>query len=472
MPQEPASRSAIPARGNPHSLSLSLEARIDSMPKVGLNRAAWTGLMLCFFFVNYDIGVMSVAIPSMSRDLGLTGAALGYPVTWNLVGYCAGAYAFGWIADRFGRQIGLRLTILALGASGILSGLSWDVWSLTVFRFLAGCGMGAVISLCSAYIGEVTPKNRRGGYLSRLFTAGLVLLLITGFLSLPVLAAAPHTGWRYLFAAGGLVLVVLPLVNSRSLVESPRWLVAQGRDDEARGVIARMERIAGVDHQPIELVPAANSSTAEDPQSRERQPMMRTLLQPPHLLRLTGILSFWFIFYIAVYGFVTYTPLILEGLGVGTSHAVFITVLSRVSLVVAGIVMTLLIEQVERRTLVIAGALIFAVGLVLLVFSGNDAVASAAVLVAGFGYSFVAPAAYTYTAEMFPTKVRGTASAISDGVGHLGGAIAPFVVLPILAGSGAQAAIWTIVGLLVASAVVIRTGVRTRNRSLSEIGAQ
>jgi putative MFS transporter len=64
--------------------------------------------MLCFFFANYDIAVLAITLPSMRDELGLAGAQLGYPVTWNLVGYCVGAYAFGHIADRHGRQRGLR----------------------------------------------------------------------------------------------------------------------------------------------------------------------------------------------------------------------------------------------------------------------------------------------------------------------------------------------------------------------------
>jgi putative MFS transporter len=79
--------------------------------------------------------------------------------------------------------------------------------------------------------------------------------------------------------------------------------------------------------------------------------------------------------------------------------------------------------------------------------------------------------AFIYTAEIFPTRARGTAAAIGDGLGHLGGAIAPVVVLPVLVGFGGAAAVWVITGLTLLSGLIVTFGVRTRNRSLTEIAS-
>ena len=63
-------------------------------------------------------------------------------------------------------------------------------------------------------------------------------------------------------------------------------------------------------------------------------------------------------------------------------------------------------------------------------------------------------------------RVRGQPQ---DGLGHLGGAVAPFVILPILVGFGSVAAGITMIGLLIVAAILIRMGVRTKDRSLLEI---
>jgi MFS transporter, putative metabolite:H+ symporter len=463
--ETPASEGGSPpaaAVENPPG-SRSIDARIDAMPEVGLSRAAGFALMLCFFFANYDIAVLAITLPSMRDDLGLAGAELGHPVTWNLVGYCVGAYAFGHIADRHGRQRGLQLTIAALGLGGLLTAFSWDVWSLTFFRFLTGCGMGAVLALCSSYIGELAPRNRRGSYLSRLYMVGTFLLILVGLASLPVLAVP--AGWRWLLAFGALVLLALPLVNRTALVESPRWLVAVGRHEEAGAIVRQMEMRLG-------LAPGADAAPDAGTLDPVDDPLpARALFRKPYLERMLIVLGFWFIFYIAMYGYASYLPLILEGIGISTSDAVFVTVLTRITPLLSTVAAVVLVERMERRTLVVAGTLMFAGALMLIALDLGATAATIGALASSFGIAFMATPAYTYTAEVFPTRARGTASAIGDGVGHLGGAVAPLVVLPVLSHHGARPAAYVMVGLLLVAALIIRLGVRTRDRSLTEIAA-
>jgi len=466
MSQDLASPPASTAPSEPNKVTI--EDVIDRMPKVGLNWWAWLGLTLCFFFANYDISVLAITLPAMRDSLGLEVAQLGYPVTWNLVGYAVGAYAFGLLSDRHGRQLGLFLTIAALGIGGLLTAFSWDVWSLTVFRFITGAGMGAVLALCSAYIGEVAPKNKRGAYLSRLYLVGSVGLLVVGFASLPVLTNLPENGWRFLLAFGALVLLVLPLINKRALVESPRWLADQGRGKDAIAVVESMERFAKIE-STIADAQLVDEKRDKHEDAVERRSVFRSLFKPPYLGRLLTVLGFWFIFYVAMYGFASYLPLLLEGLGVTTSNALFITVLTRVAPLIAGVIVVALVERIERRTLIIAGTLVFASGIVLIILNLGPIGASAGSLLATFGIAIMATPAYIYTAEVFPTRVRGTAAAICDGVGHLGGAVAPLVILPLLMTAGSVAAGIGMIALLIVAAIIIRLGVRTKDRALSDI---
>lgn len=445
---------------------LTLDQAIDSMPKVGLNKGAWTALMLAFFFANYEISVFALAIPGMRDSLGLEVANFAWPVTWNLVGYCIGAYIFGYIADRYGRQRGLLLTFLALGLGGLLTGFVWDELSLSVFRFIAGCGMGAVLSLCSAYIGEMAPRNRRGQYLARVYLCGGFLLLFVGLASLPLLSALPTMGWRLILAFGGLALLIVPFINDRSLTESPRWLAEHGRFEQASAIVRQMQANSGLNpaSETTSFLEIASERTDTDGESP-----LRLLMRKPYLKRLLVVLAYWFIFYIALYGYSSYLPLLLEGIGISTSNALLITVLTRITPLVAGFVVILLIERMERRTLIIIGTVIFAVSVALIVSGWGEATATAGAILSGFGVAVMASPAYTYTAEIFPTKARGTAASICDGLGHLGGAVAPFVILPILINFGAVPAGVAIIFFLVIAAGIIRMGIRTKGRALEDI---
>jgi putative MFS transporter len=444
----------------------TVEDAIDRMPRVGLSKSAWTALMLAFFFANYDNGVFAVSIPSMMAGIHLTAADLSWPVTSNLIGFAVGAYAFGHISDKRGRQIGLFLTIALLGVGGVLTALAWDVASLSSFRLLTGGGMGAVLALCSAYIGEMAPKNRRGKYLSFLYVIGGILNLVIGLTSLPVLAAMPADGWRVLMAFGALVLLILPFINKRDLLESPRWLISQGRVEEATAITRKMERYAGLEPETDEAL--LHVSEIADRDVPEESPI-KALLRAPLLGRLLTVLGFWFIFYIAMYGFASYLPLILKGVGVATSDALLVTVLTRAAPLLIGVAIVVLIEKWERRTMIIVGTLAFAAGIGIMISGWGQVAATVGSLLATAGITFMATPAYTYTAEVFPTASRGTAASICDGIGHLGGALAPFIVLPILIQAGAVPAGLAMIGMLLLAALLIRLGVRTKDRSLLEI---
>ena len=57
----------------------------------------------------------------------------------------------------------------------------------------------------------------------------------------------------------------------------------------------------------------------------------------------------------------------------------------------------------------------------------------AAGFVAAISIAMIIPMMYTYTAEMFPTVVRNTGVSITDGIGHVGGALCPQIVFGLAA---------------------------------------
>lgn len=429
-------------------------------------------LLLCYLFANYDITVFSIVVPSVGKDFHASGAALGWPVTLNLIGFSIGAYAFGHVADRYGRRIGLFWTILVLGLGGGLGAISWDMPSFTIFRFITGFGMGSVLALGSTYIGEMAPPTQRGRYIAKLYTTQAILTTVFGFASLSILESLPAYGWRILIGFGAVVLLALPMLNDRMLHESPRWLSEHGQPERAESLVRLMERHAKVTtaaRSPADASRPAPAAKRADDQDIPELPV-RVLFRSPYLARMAIVLGFWFVYYIGAYSYLSYTPLIFSGLGASDSNALFITIASRVAGVAVPLAMLFLIERIERRTLIHLGLGLFLIGLFfLIIIPGNPILtligASAIVL----GYQAVILPAYMYTSELFPTRSRGTASAIGDGIGHLGGAVAPLVLLPILTGIGGIAAVFLMVATNVVAGVIVAFGPRTKGRSLTDI---
>lgn len=440
------------------------------MPRVGIGRAGGLALVLCMFFANYDITVSGLTVKATAAGLDATVMQMSQPIALNLVGYAIGAFALGHVADRYGRQRGLALTIVVLAVSGALSGAAWNIASLSFFRFVAGAGMGAVIALVSTYIGELAPKNMRGRYLATIMTFQAVGQVVIGFVSLPILDRLPSYGWRILLAIGGLVILVVPMLVDRILPESPRWLVAAGYNERAERIVTRMEERAGASPDAARAECGALAAAGLDGEESTGS-AVRELFRGVLLRRVLLVTGFWFVYYLAVYGFLNYTPLILEGRGVSSSSALLVTVLMRCTSVIVPLLMFVLIEKYERKNLTIIGTALVACGLLLLLLPASEVTATAGSMVVNFGISFTILPAYTYTAEIFPTRVRGSASAVGDGVGHLGGAVAPWIVVPALGHLGAVPTIWMLTITVLCSGLILSFGVRTRNRSLADISS-
>lgn len=251
-------------------------------------------------------------------------------------------------------------------------------------------------------------------------------------------------------------------------MESPRWLVEKGRHQEAEAIVRRMQIISGAPRTPAD----EHFSYSElEGQNKSEKPLATLLKSRPLMTRLMLVLGFWFLFYLGFYGFNTYLPLFLEGAGVSITNAVFITALSRVSGILSGIAVLVLIERMERKTMIVGSVALITIGVLMVILGLGDGFATAGTLLLSFGTGTLTAPAYTYTAEVFPTAVRGTAASICDGIGHLGGAVAPFVILPLLINFGVLPAGIATIATLVLATILIAMGVRTKNRSLEEIGA-
>src|SRR5579863_3042230 len=121
----------------------------------------------------------------------------------------------------------------------LLCAASWNIPSLLLFRTIQGIGLGGEVPVAAAYINEISHAKGRGRFFliyQFIFPIGLVGASLLGYWLVPVF------GWRTMFLIGGLpAILVLALFAGNILPESPRWLVAKGRYDEADNIVEQME---------------------------------------------------------------------------------------------------------------------------------------------------------------------------------------------------------------------------------------
>lgn len=443
-----------------------LNARIDRLPQSGLHPLVFLVVGLSYFFAFYEISTFAYTLPTIREVLSLSGNQLAYPVSANLVGYAIGSYVLGRVGDRNGRRTAMMLTVAVVAVAAVLTAFSWDIWSLTAFRFLSGVGTGAEIVLAATLISELSPSRRRGRYVMTNYIWGAVGLAATPFIAISLLKV-PDIGWRLVYLLGAIAAALIFFMRGRLLPESPRWSVLNGREADAERVVSDMEARCrsntGRELPPVPDVPAEapspKGSTAGE------------LLRPPYLRRTLVVLGFWFLMYIANYSFLGYFPAILIDAGLSKPSGLLYSGIGQLGLPFGALIALLVADKVERKYYVVGCTLTYASGFIVVALStgATQIILGAALISVSFAAASVA---YVYTAEIFPTRLRSTGTAIGNGVGHLGGAVGPFITVALLEAFGGRSTLWVMAAFATLSALILLFGgIKTSQRELTSLSA-
>lgn len=405
----------------PGAAAASLSARLDRIPVWPYERRVLWVVGAGFFFAFFDAVAIGFALPVIASDFGRSEASAALTVSVGLVGYVAGGLLDSRIADLRGRYVALQLSVALLTAGSIVAALSPTFGVLLAGRFVAGMGIGAEIVAVTAYLTEVAPAGVRGRA-----TALATRFAFAAFTVVPIIAwflvPAFEDGWRVLFligAAGGLTM--LPM--RRHLPRSPRWLEGQGRHAEAEAIVAaaedRARTLLGEELPPPVAAPAMAAHTHP----------VGDLLRAPLAGRVVLLAGLWFVYYIANYGWLTLAPTLIASQGYSLQKSLSFFVVSGVGYFAGAVIASRLSDGVERRSLLIVDVIVFAAALTAIGLEPSTPVIIAGGIVASTSIGAMIPMLYTLTAEHFPTTLRATGMALSDGIGHIGGALAPVFVL-------------------------------------------
>jgi putative MFS transporter len=412
-----------------------------------------------YFFAFFDIVTISFATPVIADQFHVSKSTVTLSVTSSLIGYIIGAFADSTIADKWGRKLSLAISVATFSIGTILAAVSTNMTELIIFRFIAGLGIGAEIAAVTTYVGEIAPAPLRGRYTSWATTAAYAGFAVVPFIArglVPTFAS----GWRILFligALGGLTILFL----RRELPASPRWLVTQGRGEEAEEIVAEAERkaegqIEGTLPQP-EPVP--------DEAKAERFPVA-ALLRPPMLGRVGLFVAIWFVYYIGNYGWLTLAPTLFTDKGYSLADSTTYLLVSGIGFLAGAYATTRFSDRLERKYTCAGVAVVWGVALIVIGYAVSPTIIIVFGFIASASIGLLVPMLYTYTAEHFATSARATGVALSDGLGHVGGALAPLIVLGANSawGFGSSFLVMAISGFVAGALILL--GIRATGRSL------
>lgn len=201
------------------------------------------------FLFGYDSSVINGAVEAIRSKYDIGSAALAQVIAIALIGCAIGAATAGRIADRIGRIRCMQISSVLFTISAIGSALPFALWDLAMWRIIGGFAIGMASVIGPAYIAEVSPPAYRGRLAS--FQQGAIVLgiAISQLVNYGILQAANGDqrghligleAWQVMLGVMVIPAVIYGLL-SFAIPESPRFLLAVGRDKEARSVLAEVE---------------------------------------------------------------------------------------------------------------------------------------------------------------------------------------------------------------------------------------
>jgi sugar phosphate permease len=183
-------------------------------------------LCLMYFIAYIDRVNISVAAPALRHELGLTPIQLGFVFSAFAYPYAGMQIVGGWLSDRFGPRRVLAMLSLLWASATIMTGLSWSVASLVVFRLLVGAGEGGAFPTATRAFTFWLPVRERG------FAQGVThsFARLGGAITPPlVLAIVARYGWReafYVLGAASLAWTAVWLAAFRDTPGEHPWVTA------------------------------------------------------------------------------------------------------------------------------------------------------------------------------------------------------------------------------------------------------
>jgi MFS transporter, SP family, sugar:H+ symporter len=424
----------------------------------------------------YDTGVISGAILFITEDFSLSPFMQGAVVASLLLGAMVGAATAGPLSDRLGRRKLIMIAAVTFTVGALAAAAAPSAWALVGARFILGLAVGCAALVVPLYLSEVAPTRMRGaiGSLNQ-------MMIVTGILIAFIVNAllASSADWRLMLGLAAVPSLVL-LVGMFFMPETPRFLVREGEEDEARDVLEELQ----TDDAPPEDEPERQVEEIREVDEEEKGggwELLRESWVRPALIVAIGLAVFQQL--VGINTIIYYAPTTLTSVGYGAESAIYANLAIGALNVALTVVAIRIVDRVGRKPMLLVGLVGMITSLVVLGVSsevlaepnsaGDPAAIVTLLCLAGFIASFAAtwgPVVWVVLPEVLPLSVRGTAMGLAVFL-HWGANFLVSQTFPILLDSWGPGPVflgYAAIGVL--AFVFVKTQVpETKGRSLEEI---
>ena len=419
--------------------SANIGARLDRLPNSGWHVKMWLisafALLVCW---SNGIGgaVQNILLNEIHwLEPGTTLLAM-WGTTYT-AGQLFGALVGGPIGDKIGRKKSILLYEIIHIIAMIGGAVSPNVYVLYVFRLVQGFGLGALLVVLFAGFTEYVPGRNRGVWSSRnSFIGNWAHPICNGIAFVIGLTAISYNmNWRVQYMIPSILSIIASILIAKKYPESPRWLEAQGRVEEADAIMTQIEKeIEASTGKPLPEV-------TEEPKAVK--PLPYSALFKGKLLKRTIVGS-------------------LVLIGMNTIQYTLIGIF----------IASLIMDKVPRRVM----GVVLLIGMAVMgVITGQQTTMTALIvstfLLNTIIYMYVCYASAVYVPEMWPTSAKLSGSGFCNAMGRVSNIFFPFLVTYVASSIGSSAVfiLISIVAAIIAVSVAI-FGVETRGESVEDIG--
>jgi len=441
---------------------------LRAIDDAALTGAHWGLLFVLGVALIIDVmkpATLGFVIPGMSAEYGIKSSRTAWLLICALTGTTIGSVLWGILADRLGRRAAILLaSLMFIGTS--ICGAMPSFGANLLMCFLMGLAAGGMLPIVYALMAESVPAKSRGWLVVLHGGMGTV----GGTLAAAGLAALlePAWSWRILWLMN-LPTGIMMLILNRWIPESPRYLLDRGRIEEARSVMARYGVV-------IEIgAPSTTDRQMRKPPLQWNE--VRALFRAPFKTQTFVVLAYGLAWGVVNWGFISFLPTFLRGAGFSAATSSYLLFLSAFVAIPGTVLVAYTYGMWSSRrsmTLFAVASIACALGLAWMAPSAASnrvaIVSMLALLYAATGgvIAMLSP----YTAEVFPTRLRGTGSGLSAGSSKLGGLLGAIgtVTGVISVSSGMlRPALLVSIPMAIAAIAVVARGLETRGRPLEEL---
>jgi MFS transporter, putative metabolite:H+ symporter len=431
--------------------------RLDRLPISSFHYRIFWLIAAGMFFDGYDLYVAAPVLGAAVKSGFSTLDGNKWFLSLTFIGMTLGSLMAGFLGDRYGRRFTYQFNLMIFGLASLAAAFAPNIETLNALRFVMGVGLGAEIVVGYGTMTEFVPPQTRGKWM-----AFMAFMVVSGLPATALLAwfIVPEFGWRPMFIIAGIGALIVWYLRKK-LPESPRWLEASGRAEEAEALLLTIERevaAGGALPAPLLVAPVPPLGLAS---------LLSSSLLPRMVVGSVVLITINAL----IFGFVNWLPtfFVQQGLSIARSLSYTLVIVS--GSLIGCAIGALCADRFGRRASIIGGSVWTIVFGAIYPFVKDPVM----VLTIGFlliiGIYVLTAILYgVYTAELFPTEVRLRANGICNMFGRGATIVTPLVVVALFRAYGVAGVLAFMLGLLVVQIIVVASwGIEPARRGLEEL---